>query len=112
MGLGTRILPEAQRSLAAASVVAGYAAVGTPFAHPALFVMFVNATDADVQISIDGINDTFPLLARSAFVFDISSDQVREGGLFISKLTQIYAKQLGVPTTGSVYVTPWYSKES
>lgn len=112
MGLGTRILPEAQRSLAAASVTAGYAKIGTPFAHPALFVMFINATDQDVQISLDGSTDNFPLLSRSAFVFDVSSDKVVDRGLFIAQGTQVWAKQIGVPTTGSVYVTPWYSKES
>ena len=112
MGLGTRILPEAQRSILAANVLVGYSAVGAALAHPALFVMFINATDADVQISLDGINDTFPLLARSVFVFDVSSDQVREGGLHISKETIFYVKQLGVPTTGSVYISAWYSKES
>lgn len=112
MGLGTRILPEAQRSLAAASVGATYTKVGSVFAHPAVFVMFVNATDQDVQISLDGTNDAFPLLTRSVFVFDVSSDKVVDRGLFIAQGTQIYAKQIGVPTTGSVYVSAWYSKES
>lgn len=112
MGLGVRILPEAQRSLAAASVVAGYAAIGGAFTHPILFCMFVNATDADVQISLDGTTDTFPLLARSSFVFDVSSDKVMERGLFIGQGTIIYAKRIGIPATGSVYVSAWYSKES
>ena len=112
MGLGTRCLAAPQDSLAAASVVAGYTAIGTPLTKPALAVLFVNATDQDVQISLDGTHDHFPLLARSSFIFDVSSDKVVDRGLFIAQGTQVYAKRIGTPTTGSVYVSYFYSLEA
>jgi len=111
MGLGSRILPEAQRAAAAVAITPSYSAIGTALLEPAVFVMFVNGTDEDVQISLDGVNDAFPLLAGAAFVFDISSDKVAERGLFISRGTIFYVKEIGVPTTGSVYVSAWYAKE-
>lgn len=111
MGLGCRILPEPQRSIAAAGIGAAYAAVGTALEHPAVFVMFVNNTDAALQISLDGVNDAFPLLSGAAFVFDISSDKVAERGLFISQGTIFWVKDIGVSTTGSLYISAWYAEE-
>lgn len=108
MALGSRILPEAQRSIAFGSISGTYAAIGTPLVNPAVFIMFINASNADLQISLDGINDTFVLLARSTFVFDISSDRVATNGLFLSVGTSIWVKTLGAPTTGAVYVSSWY----
>lgn len=109
--LGTRILWEPQRSIAFGGISGTYAAIGTAFTKPGNFVMFVNATNADVQISLDGVHDTFPLLARSSFVFDVASDKVVERGLFIAIGTTIYVKTLGSPTAGSVYITNWYVEE-
>jgi len=108
MALGSRILAEPQRSLAFGSISGTYAAIGTPLVNPAVFIMFINATNADIQISIDGVHDAFVLLARSTFVFDISSDKVVQTGLFINAGTSIWVKTIGSPTTGSVYVSSWY----
>lgn len=112
MGLGVRCLPDPQNSILAANIAAGYTAVGTPLIHPALAILFVNATNADIQVSLDGINDHFPMLARSSFIFDVSSDKVMERGLFIGIGTQVYVKQIGVPATGSFYVSTFHSVEN
>ena len=112
MGLGTRCLADPQKSLAHGSISGTYAAVGTPLAHPALAILFVNATDGDLQISLDGTNDHFPMLARSSFIFDVSSDKVVDRGLFIAEGTQVYAKTIGSPTVGSLYVSIFRSLEA
>lgn len=111
MGLGTRWLVAPQKVLAAASVGASYTAVGTVLAFSPLQVIFSNLTDQDVQISFDGTSDAFPLMSRTQFVADISSNQVLDKGLYLAKGTQIYVKQIGVPSTGSFYVSYFYNNE-
>lgn len=111
MGLGCRALPDAQKVLAHGSIGAGYAAVGTALAHPAVFVLFVNQTDAALQVSLDGTNDAFPILAGQSFPFNVSSNKVAERGLFIGEGTVFYVKTITAITSGSMYISAWYAEE-
>jgi hypothetical protein len=104
MGLGTRMIPATQLAIVAANVTAGYVAVGTLLYAP-LQITFSNFTDHDIQVSFDGINDHFPMMSRSAFVNDVASNQIMDKGLFVGLGTTIWVKQIGVPTTGSFYVS-------
>ena len=109
MGLGTRAIPDIQKTIVAANIAAGYTAVGTVLTNAALTIIFTNATNADVQVSLDGTNDHFPMLARSAFIYDVASDAMMDKGLFIGLGTQVWVKQIGVPTTGSFYVSYFHN---
>jgi hypothetical protein len=110
MSYGTRLLADPVRSLAGASFDASYQAVGAVLAHPARIIVFQNLTDASIMVSLDGgATDTFPLASQGMFVLDIASDKTTDNGLFLAAGTQISAKDLGVPSTGSFYVTIMYA---
>jgi hypothetical protein len=91
-----------QSTLAAASILVGYTLIGK-LTHPSRMVMISNLTDADLQFSIDGTNDHFPIAKRSSQVFDISTNQALGLGLQLPLNFPLYVKQIGTPTTGSVY---------
>ena len=107
---GNRFKAEAQRSLAAASILAGYTAIGTPFANPEQVFLCQNLTDALLQFSFDGVVDHFVLPANSGIIIDVCANQTSSaGGLFMTVGTQMYVKRIGTPSTGSVYVSVDYS---
>ena len=106
--LAIRLKPETVRSLAAASVVGGYTAVGTEFLEPSRILILQNLTDGDVMFSFDGVNDHLAVAGPGAFVLDITSNKGVAGGLFIAQETIIYVKRIDTPTTGSVYVSTFY----
>ena len=106
--LAIRLKPETVRSLAAASVVAGYTAVGTAFTEPSRILILQNLTDEDVMFSFDGINDNLAVAGPGSFVLDVCSNKGVAGSLFIAQGTIIYVKRIGTPTTGSVYISTFY----
>ncbi len=108
MSLAVRIAFEPLRSLAAASVVAGYTAVGTPLAHPARQIFLQNLTDQTVMFSFDGVNDAFPLPANGFFLDDITSNKSVSDAFYLAKGTQLYVKEVGNPATGSIYFASMY----
>lgn len=106
--LATRLQAEPIRSLAAGSVVAGYAAIGTAFANPVRILIINNLTDEDVMISFDGTNDHLAISGPGSFVLDITSNKAVANALYVAKGTIVYAKRIGTPTSGSVYVSAFY----
>ena len=103
-----RIKPEEVRELGFATIAAGYKAIGDQLEFPSHLLYIQNLTDASVWISFDGQTDHFPLVAGSFLLLDITSNKSNQIGFFIAEGTTFYAKQLGVPTSGSVYVTSFY----
>lgn len=106
--LAVRLKPETVRSLAAASVVDAYTAVGTAFIEPSRILILQNLTDGDVMFSFDGVNDHVAVAGPGSFVLDITSNKGVAGSLFIAEGTVIYVKRIDTPTSGSVYVSTFY----
>lgn len=107
--LAVSIHAEPQSVLAAAGVLAGYSAVGT-LVNPCRIFLLQNLTDAAVQFSFDAVNDHFPLAAGATLIIDLNSNRSNSPcmGSVIPARTTVYAKRIGVPATGSIYLTPFY----
>lgn len=103
-----RLQFEPVRSLVQSSIVSGYTAIGTPLLYPAHLILVQNNTDALVMFSTDGVNDHFPLPANGYIILDVTSNKSLAQGFFIMAGTTFFVKQIGTPTTGSVYVTSMY----
>ena len=112
MSLAIRCIPETVRTLAAGSVAAGYTAVGSAFNNPIRILIIQNLTDQSVMFSFDGTNDHLPLLANGYVVLDVSSNKNQTDGFFFAVGTTIYVKQIGAPSSGSVYVSVFYGERS
>ena len=108
MSLAIRLLPEPIRSLAAASIGAGYMGIGTAFTNPSRILKVDNLTDVTLMFSMDGVNDHFVLPSNGFLLIDITANNTVSVGCFIASGTRIYVKEVGVPTTGSVYVSTFY----
>lgn len=106
--LGIQLRADAQRSIAAASVGASYSAIGTAFPQPMRILKVDNLTDALLQFSFTGNTDHFVVPAGGFILVDVCTNEVQTAGFFISTGTTLYVKQIGIPTTGSVYVTTFY----
>lgn len=94
-----RAIPLAQRSIAAASIGASYTLVGTIFSTGVVQLFIISTLDQNVQVSLDGVADFIPIKANSQVVFDLRSDEISIPGSY-----GVYVKQIGVPTTGNLYV--------
>jgi hypothetical protein len=111
MGISTlsvRMLAEPLRSLGFASISGTYMGIGTPLVYPSRLLFIQNLTDAQMLFSFDGVNDHFTLPASSNFVFDITTNQQHESGIYFSVGTRLYVKEVGSPSMGSVYVSTFY----
>lgn len=95
-----KAVPQAQRSIAAASIGGSYTLVGTIFTTNVVLLIIVSTLDQHVQISLDGVNDFMPVLSGSAIVLDFKSD-----GAPLSGNYGVYVKEIGNPTTGNLYVS-------
>lgn len=111
MSYGTRAAWEPLRLVAAGSVTASYAALGTALADYVRELTFKNNTDNTVLVSFDGTNDHLRFPANSAEAVDLTANKVRDDGLFVPKGTQIYVKHTGsAPTTGNFWVQLLYAQ--
>lgn len=106
--LAVRMLAEPVRTTAFGSISGTYIGVGTVLANPCRIMFVQNLTDATLMFSLDGVNDHFPLPANGFLVLDISSNQSLAQGFFMSQGQRLYVKEIGVPTTGSVYFSSFY----
>lgn len=105
MAYGTRAQFDAVRELAFGSISGTYAAVGTATTDHARLIRFVNSTDAQVYISLDGITNNIKLVPNSFALFDFSTNKIQDDGLFVSVGTTFYTKQVsGAPGSGSVWI--------
>jgi len=93
-------IPMIQRVAAAAAIGSTYTLVGSIFGSGVILLIIVSTLDQDVQISLDGVNDFMPVIAHSAIPLDIKSDVAAIPGW-----RGVYVKEIGNPTTGSLYVS-------
>ena len=92
--------PIAQKVAAAASITASYTLVGSIFGQGLINLIIVSTLDQPVQISLDGVTDWIPIPAGATLIIDLKSNLSAFGGW-----RGVYVKQIGVPTTGSLYVS-------
>lgn len=105
MAYGTRAKFEAVREIAFGSVGATYTAVGGAITDHARLVRFVNTMNDEVYISLDGTTDQLRLAAGSFLLLDVSTNKIRDDGLFIPVGTVFYVKEVGGgQTSGSVWI--------
>lgn len=110
--LPIRMVFEPQRTLGFAAIGAAYMGVGTAVDHPIRQFFIQNLTDVTLQFSFDGIHDHFPLPANGFFLDDVTSNKSSvSAGFYLAQGDRLYVKQLGVPTTGSVYFSVMYGRE-
>ncbi len=115
MGISTlsiRMLAEPLRTLAQASIGAAYMGIGTPLDFPSRLVFIQDLTDATLVFSLDGVNDHFVLPSMSNFVFDVTTNTPQTLGCYIGAGTRFYVKELGLPSTGSVYLSSFYGSNN
>lgn len=100
------------RSLAFGSISGTYMGVGSAIDHPARMILVQNMTDAALMFSWNGVDDHFPLASNSFLLLDITSNKtILHGGFFIAEGSRLYVKEIGNPTSGSVYFTVMFGAE-
>jgi|SRR5271170_728132 len=98
------------RTLAFGGISSSYAPIGSELDNGGRQMLVQNLTDATLMFSFDGVIDHFPLLPQSYFVMDVASNRVNNDGWFITRGTVMNVKSfIGTPTTGSVYISVFYS---
>ena len=107
-----RLLFEPVQSLAFGSISGTYMGIGIPLANPARMIFVQNLTDATLMFSIDGISDHFPLPSEGFLLMDVTSNKTSTQGFYISEGTRFYVKEIGTPSTGSVYLSVMYGIDS
>jgi len=96
------------RSLDRTLIVANYTAVGTALTHAARLILVQNLTNVAVWFSINGVDNHFPLDAKSHMVLDITANKTIDSGFFMGEGDCLYVKRLGTPSSGAVYFTVFY----
>lgn len=110
MAYGTKLQFEPVREVAAASITASFAAVGTATIDHTRIVSFVNGTNADVYVSLDGTNNHLRIASNSFKLFDLTTNKVSDDGLFIAQGTIFQIKLVGAAaTTGTFWIEVAYA---
>lgn len=105
MAFGSKVNFEEIREIDFGSILATYVAVGTATTNHSRIIRFVNGTDAQVLVSLDGSTDHIRMSVDSFIIFDFSSNKITDHGLFVSLGTTFFVKfQLIGPTTGSFWI--------
>ncbi len=103
-----RAAVEPVRTLAFGSISGTYMGIGTPLTNACRILFLQNLTDATLMFSFNGVDDNFPLPSEGFLLLDLTANKAQNGGFFVSAEQRVYVKDLGVPTTGSVYLTAFY----
>lgn len=105
MAFGTRVQFDSVRELAASSMSGAYSSLGTPTSDHTRLIILTNSTAQDIYMSFDGTTDHLRLAGNSFKLLDLSSNKIRDDGLFISSGTQIFTKFVSTTTAvGDVWV--------
>jgi hypothetical protein len=97
----SKAIPLTQIAYAAASVTASYTVAGT-FSSPVVNMYVVSTLDEPVQISFDGVNDHLVVPAGDTVPVYMQLDF--KSNLICLPNPIIAVKEIGNPTTGSLYV--------
>ncbi len=105
-----RVAYEAQKTLAAGLIVAGYTIVGTQFDNNIRLLVLQNLTDQAVTFSFDGLTDAITLPSNGQIVLDWGSDKSNQAADWVQAIKSgVWVKRSGVPATGAVYVSAFYA---
>ena len=111
MAFGTRVIFDAVREKDAATITISYTPLGTPFTDNVRLIDINNSMDQEIYISFDGTTDHLRMAQNSFKLFDLSSDKIRDDGLFLSVGTQLYIRFVGTTTSsGSVWAEVMYGE--
>jgi hypothetical protein len=102
-----RLTPEVLRSIDASTFNATYQALGTPLDNPSRIMKITNASDVDVLVSWDGVEDHEFVPMGSFLLLDETANAVPQSQLAAPQGTQIYVN--GSAGTGSVYLSTYYA---
>lgn len=105
--LSVRVFWETLRKKDAAALTGGYDALGSVLANNPFLVKMVNDSTATVEVSIDGVNSVDVCPKGSFWLYDEGANASREGGLSLSKGTQVYVK--GAAGVGNIYLVVQYA---
>jgi len=109
MAYKTKAIFDTLRTVAFGSVTASYTALGTPLTNQAVIISFINDTNANVYISLNGTSDQIYIPNNTAMIIDIHTNQPGDG-LFVASGTQFYLKHDGsAPTSGLVAMQTIYA---
>lgn len=111
--LAIRFAAEPVRSIAFGGISGSYAAIGSALVHPARQFLINNETDALLMFSLDGVNDHFAMPAGGNWINDISSNKsLLAQAWVLAAGTKLYVKNIGSPSTGSVYFSVFYGQDA
>lgn len=111
MAFGTRVVFDAIREKDASSITGSYTPLGTPLVDNVRLIDIVNSCDQEVYISFDGITDHLRFDINSFKLFDLSSNKVRDDGLFLAAGTQVYVRFVSSTTvSGTVWIECIYAE--
>jgi len=111
MGYGTRVKFDPVREIAFGDVSGTYATVGTPIADHVRILAFNNGMDEDLYISFDGVTDNLRIASNSFKLYDLSTNRIRDDGLFLAVGTQIYVREVGSSvSSGDFWVEVMYGE--
>lgn len=103
MAYGKRATFSAVRELDFGSISGTYAAVGTPTADHSRIISFQNGCNQDLYISLDGTTDNLRIAANSFKLFDLTTNEAGNEGLFLEVGTQIYVKEVSASVTSGTF---------
>jgi len=106
-----RVRFEPLRSLAFGAISGTYAGMGLPLANPSRIVKVSNFTDANILVSINGVDDHDIVAANGFYLYDLGTNKSDAGGLFEEPQgDRIYVKaEDALPTEGNIYFTTIYA---
>ena len=105
MADGIKVGFDAVREIGYASILAGFAAVGSATSDYARLICFNNGTNADVYVSIDNSSNHLRIAANSFRLLDLMSNKTPYAPLFLEKGISFYVKRVsGAPTSGTFWI--------
>lgn len=108
MSLAIRLVPETIRSLAFGSIGAAYMGIGTAITEAVRIFHLQNLTDANLMFSFGGVDDHIVIPSGGYLLIDVTANKAYDRGFFIGEGERLYVKEIGTPTTGSVYLSTFY----
>jgi len=95
-------IPQTQLTILGTNITAGYVLVGT-FTAPIELATIVSNMDQAVQLSFDGVNDHIAVPIGSTVPVIIPLNF--KANLMVLAQISVFAKRIGTPTTGSLYIS-------
>lgn len=108
MSLAIRLVPDTLRSLAFGSIGAAYMGIGTAITESIRIFHLQNLTDATLMFSFGGVIDHIVIPSGGYLLIDVTANKTYERGFYIGEGERLYVKEIGTPTSGSVYLSTFY----